>query len=355
MMVGVGGVGKTTSSIATALALAMGGKKVGLISIDPAKRLAAAVGIPLSGELSPIYDHILEDLGGSIDACMLDQQSVFDKMVDEYSSDRDQAKEIKENPLYKAASSKVSGVLEYMALAKLYDMLRSNDYHVIVVDTPPSSHTLDFLAKPNILADFYESQVMRRLIKPLQFVKKYGGIKIPGFSHRIFSSLTHIAGRESLLMLAGFIDLIDNVIYNFHDVGCSISERLQQTSTFWILCTTSQKATLEASHDLALRLNQVGYSLDLVVFNKCLPETVERNLASFFLQRSVNRPNGIGVLSQMYKRSQREKNAQREFMSQLKCCLTSTQFVSLPEHPNMSHEDSILTLAKELRKSLGIF
>ena len=140
VLLGAGGVGKTSCSIGLAVAAARRGLRVGLLSIDPAKRLADALGIPLGHQLQEISLGPGLPLHGSLKAAMLDQKAVFDAMVRRHAPDAATAAKILDNKLYKAASGKLSGSLEYMALAKLQDMVEDPSYDVIILDTPPDTH-----------------------------------------------------------------------------------------------------------------------------------------------------------------------------------------------------------------------
>ena len=189
---GSGGVGKTTTAVALAVLAAMEGKKVGLLSIDPAKRLADAMGIKLGSALSPIKIPG-SDMKGSLHGAMLDQKAVFDEMVDRWAPSKSIKEKIYENSIYKEVSANLGGPLEYMALAKLQAMSEDDSFDLIVLDTPPDTHALDFLERPNALSGFTEGGVMTWLIKPFYLAQKLGAGKLLRASGKLMSlSLIHI-------------------------------------------------------------------------------------------------------------------------------------------------------------------
>ena len=144
---GAGGVGKTTTSAALALGLAMRGSKVAVVTIDPARRLATALGLErLSGEPHRIEAEMLESQGlkvrGELWAMMLDTKATFDAVVERLAPDESSREEILANPVYRELSTAVSGSNELSAIAKLYELHEEHEFDVIVLDTPPSRNAL---------------------------------------------------------------------------------------------------------------------------------------------------------------------------------------------------------------------
>ncbi len=159
--VGAGGVGKTTTSAALALGLAAHGQKVAVVTIDPARRLASALGLQeLSGEPHRIPPETLAAQGVSVEgelwAMMLDAKRTFDEIVTRLAPDEPSREEILANPVYRELSTAVAGSHELSAIAKLYELHEEHDFDVIVLDTPPSRNALDFLSAPNRLLGFLD-------------------------------------------------------------------------------------------------------------------------------------------------------------------------------------------------------
>src|ERR1019366_2391580 len=169
--VGAGGVGKTTTSAALALGLARAGQKVAVVTIDPARRLASALGLQeLSGEPRRIAPEMFAEQGveieGELWAMMLDAKRTFDEIIVRLAPDRQAREEILANPIYRELSTAVSGSHELSAIAKLYELYEEHDFDVIVLDTPPSRNALDFLDAPNRLLGFLHGRALQVFLAP---------------------------------------------------------------------------------------------------------------------------------------------------------------------------------------------
>lgn len=277
--VGSGGVGKTTSSIAMALIAARLGKKVGLLSIDPAKRLADALGIKLGSELRRV--NLKAEISGSLDAAMLDQKAVFDEMVRRFAPNAGVAEKIFQNSIYKEVSSNLGGPLEYMALAKLETMLRTGGYDLIVIDTPPDSHALDFLARPNILAGFIETGVMSWMIKPFHLAQKLGVGAIFKAGGKIMGGISSITGMKMLKLLAEFLVLMEEVIIGFNRVGREVSVALKSESTGFVLVSAPYNNAVRSAQHLLTELKQNNYPLLALIMNRNLPFDLQKSVAHY--------------------------------------------------------------------------
>src|SRR6476660_3908207 len=160
--VGSGGVGKTTTAAALALAAARRGKKTLVLTIDPAKRLANSLGLSALGHQVQEVDRVLVRTNapaqtGELHAMMLDQKAAFDEVVQRHAKDPEAVKRILANPVYAQISGSLAGAQEYAAMAKLHDFDQRGGYDLIVVDTPPTAHALDFLDAPRKLSEAIDS------------------------------------------------------------------------------------------------------------------------------------------------------------------------------------------------------
>src|SRR5262249_15012957 len=168
---GSGGVGKTTTAATLALAGARHGKKTLVLTIDPARRLASSLGLPkLDHEEREVPTEILTQAGpvapgGRLFAMMLDQKRAFDEAVERYAKDPEAVKRILENSIYRQISGSLTGSHEYAAMAKLYQIDHERDYELIVVDTPPTAHALDFLDAPEKVSGAIDSPAVEWFVK----------------------------------------------------------------------------------------------------------------------------------------------------------------------------------------------
>lgn len=275
IVLGSGGVGKTTSAIALATLAAQQGKKVGLLSIDPAKRLADAMGMRLSHKLEKVSFSAAEGVKGELWATMLDQKAVFDEMVRRFAPSPKIEQLILKNGVYKAASNKLGGPLEYMALAKLQQMAEDSSFDLIVLDTPPDTHALDFLVRPNVLEGFMENKVMRLLVKPFALANKLGRGKLISFSEKLMGGLASVTGITMLRKLAEFLVLMEDIIQGFHHAGSRVAKLLRLETTQFLLVSAPTGASCRSAEEIAIRLKKEGFPLRTVLMNRVLPSELQ--------------------------------------------------------------------------------
>ena len=276
--VGAGGVGKTTCSIAIALLGAYQGKRVGLLSIDPAKRLAQAMGLGFSSKLTEVTLPSSFKGRGSLHAVMLDQKVVFDEMVLRFSPSETVARKILDNKLYQVVSKNLGGPLEYMALAKLEKMVSGGEFDLVVLDTPPDTHAIDFMMRPNILSGFMENKVMTWLIKPFYLAQRFGVQKIFQAGERMMGGVATVLGIKALNVVAEFLVLMEDVISGFHRSGQAVVKIMRDPSTRFMLVTMPTPAAMRSTKHLAQQLSEQGFALDTLVVNQMLPASVTASL-----------------------------------------------------------------------------
>jgi anion-transporting ArsA/GET3 family ATPase len=211
---------------------------------------------------------------------MLDQKAVFDSMVRKHAPSPHIADKILRDPLYVAASTNLSGPLEYMALARLQELSESPDWDLIVVDTPPDSHALDFLARPNVLSGFVENKVMSRLLKPIVVAGRFGLGRVASISEKVLGGVTSVTGFAAIRSFGEFILLMQEVIEGFHRSGERVLETLKRDSTSFVLVCAPHKAAARAADVLGSELRSMGYVLEGLVFNRCLPALVTADLGA---------------------------------------------------------------------------
>src|SRR6201986_4415770 len=169
---GAGGVGKTTTAAAIALRAAEYGRNVCVLTIDPAKRLAQALGINDLGN-TPQRVPLAPEVPGELHAMMLDMRRTFDEMVIQYSGP-ERAQALLNNQFYQTVATSLAGTQEYMAMEKLGQLLAQDRWDLIVVDTPPSRNALDFLDAPKRLGSFMDSRLWRPVLGPGRGIGRLG-------------------------------------------------------------------------------------------------------------------------------------------------------------------------------------
>lgn len=251
---GSGGVGKTTTSATIAIRAALRGKKVLVCTIDPAKRLANALGIEeLSGVEKVVEPAKFEAAGvemkGSLTALMLDIKRSFDEMVERYAPNEEIKRKLFANNLYKNVSTALGGSQEYIAMQKLADLHASRRFDLIVLDTPPTRHALDFLEAPAKITDFFTARVIDWFFKP--------GARVGKFSYRIFQKggaaflgiLKELTGAQLLEDMADFFQNFDSLLVEFKSQGETLQRLLASPKVVFLIVTSPDPlAAIESIH-----------------------------------------------------------------------------------------------------------
>ncbi|HTR73500.1 MAG TPA: ArsA-related P-loop ATPase [Solirubrobacteraceae bacterium] len=266
---GAGGVGKTTISAALAMGMAMRGKKVAVVTIDPANRLAAALGLDeLASEPHRIDESLLSgqgiELEGELWAMMLDAKRTFDQIVERLEPDEKRLAAILANPVYKELSSAVAGSHEMSAIAKLYELYEDHDFDVIVLDTPPSRNALDFLDAPGRLLGFMEGRALQLFLAPGGLTAKLFG-RGTGFVFGIFAKMT---GIDMMGELARFFGSIDGVVEGFGKQTKHVAALLRAPETTFLVVTSPDRAPAQEAVFLADRLHEAGMARGGVIVNR---------------------------------------------------------------------------------------
>jgi anion-transporting ArsA/GET3 family ATPase len=267
--VGAGGVGKTTISAALALGLAARGQRVAVVTIDPAARLAGALGLrELSAEPMRIDPDLFAAQGieikGELWAMMLDAKRTFDDMVTRLAPDRGARDEILSNPIYRELSSAVAGSQELSAIGKLYELRHEHDFDIIVLDTPPSRNAVDFLEAPTRLLGFLEGRALKVFLAPSGLAARLFG-RSTGLAFAIFARVT---GVDMLADLSSFFRALSGVIDGFGERTRGVAALLRDPSTTFMIVTSPEREPAREAVFLAERLAARGMSRGGVIVNR---------------------------------------------------------------------------------------
>jgi anion-transporting ArsA/GET3 family ATPase len=263
---GSGGVGKTTTAAALGLAAANAGRSVLVMTIDPAKRLAQAMGLDaLNHEPQPIP---LTADGGSLAAMMLDTKRTFDALVEKYA-ENDQAKAaIFETNYYQHLSSSLAGSREFMAMEKVHEVAVSGEYDLLVVDTPPAQHALEFLDAPGRLFELFEGTMVQMLLEPYRIAGRFGFNLFRKSSERILHLLENLTGYEVLADLSEFFLAFSGMFEGFKERSQRVSELLASNQTsFLLICAPEQQSLMEMNSFFA-RLEKDRLPLGGLIVNR---------------------------------------------------------------------------------------
>jgi len=266
---GAGGVGKTTTSAAVALGMAARGARVAVVTIDPARRLANALGLEaLDNEPTRVAPERLAAAGlevkGELWAMMLDPKRTFDELIDRVAPTAQRAEEIKANRVYRELSTAVAGSQEFTAVAKLYELDLEQHFDLLVLDTPPSRNALDFLDAPGRLTSFLEGRALRTFMRPTGV-----GMRILGRgASPVLGALRRVTGIDLLSDLSIFFALLGDMTEDFRVRAERVEAMLQAPSTAFLVVTSAGSDTAEESIWFGRTLQQTGLPFGGVIVNR---------------------------------------------------------------------------------------
>jgi len=265
---GSGGVGKTTTSAAVALGMAARGLKVAVVTIDPARRLANALGLdelentPRRVEPERFAGQL--EMRGELWAMMLDPKRTFDELIERIADDPARAQEIKANRIYSELSTAVSGSQEFTAVSKLFELDRDGDFDLLVLDTPPSRNALDFLDAPGRLTSFLEGRALKALIRPTGL-----GMRVLSRGAAPFlAALRRVTGVDLLSDLTTFFGLLGDMTEDFTQRAAQVQRLLHDPTTAFVLVTSAQPAAIDEAVWFRRSLGEAGLPFAGVIVNR---------------------------------------------------------------------------------------
>ncbi|CAN5846576.1 ArsA family ATPase [soil metagenome] len=278
---GSGGVGKTTIAAVLALEAARQGRRAVVVTIDPAKRLADALG--LEG-LTNTPRRLDGDWSGELWAMMLDTKSTFDELVARHATDAEQGERILGNRFYRNISGALSGTQEYMAMEKLYELHHDSDFDVVVVDTPPTRNALDFLDAPNRLTRFLDHRLYRLLMAPTRGVMRAMSVATQAF----LRTVSNVVGAEVLDDAVAFFQAFEGMEEGFKERAGEVLALLSDPSTSFVLVASPKRDTVEEAHFFAERLAEAAIPVRALIVNRvhprfsdALPESLRERAGTF--------------------------------------------------------------------------
>ena len=271
--VGCGGVGKTTVAAALALEAARRGRRAIVLTIDPARRLADALGIEaLGNEPQRIADETLRALGvpgdGSLSAMMLDMKRTFDDLVERFAESPAARERILHNPIYQHASDALAGSVEYSAMEKVYELCETGDYDLVVVDTPPAQHALDFLEAPQRLLEFLDSRVVQMLIHPAFAAGRFGFRIFQRGTRRVLHIVERISGLGFLEDVSEFLLAFEGMSEGFRERARRVRGLLLSSEAAFALVTGPGGEGVKQALQFLDRLEAYGVGLSGVLVNR---------------------------------------------------------------------------------------
>ena len=264
--VGTGGVGKTTTAAALALAGALHQRRTAVITVDPARRLKDALGLEgLSIEPRPVAINATH-----FDALALDTKRAFDAIIERFAPSAAVAARIQANRLYQELSNELAGSAEYMAMEKLHELLHEQRYQTLVVDTPPSAHARDLLTAPNRLTNLLASRAVSLLQMPASLLTgSSSGVGRLALA-TLLKALQRWTGLNLLHDLADFVGGFDEMIEGFQHRAEEVGRLLRATTTAFVLVTTAEPHTVETTIAFHRELTAGGFPVAGIIANRVL-------------------------------------------------------------------------------------
>lgn len=261
---GSGGVGKTTVAAVLAMEGARQGRRTAVVTIDPAKRLADALGLEgLSNEPGRIEG----DWPGELYALMLDTKTTFDALVTRHAETPEQAERILENRFYRNISSALSATQEFMAMEKLYELHVESDFDLVVVDTPPTRNALDFLDAPGTLTRFLDHPLYKVVMAPTRGILRAVNMATQAF----LRTVSRVVGSEVIEDVIAFFQAFQGMEEGFRDRAHHVDELLAETATRFVLVASPRRDSLEEAVFFADALAGADIAISALIVNRMHP------------------------------------------------------------------------------------
>ncbi|MSO78712.1 MAG: ArsA family ATPase [Acidimicrobiia bacterium] len=277
---GSGGVGKTTTAAAAGLeAVVRLGGRVLVLTIDPAKRLADALGLEGIGNVERrVSDEVLRAAGiegrGELYAAMLDTKASWDDLVLRHAPNEETAYRILDNRMYTTVTGRFVQSHDYIAMERLFELHSSGKYDLIIVDTPPTRNAIDFLEAPARMAEFFGGRLLRWLTMPYR-VGGRRGARLVNFASRPFYQLAdRVLGQQFLQDIAEFFLNFQSMYDGFVARAKSVEQLLHERRTSFVVVTTLEDAPLREATFFCDALSERRFHLGALVLNKILPDAL---------------------------------------------------------------------------------
>ncbi len=283
---GSGGVGKTTISAAVALQAALMGKHALVLTIDPARRLANALGLDTL-TARPQIIRLPRTARGSLHAAQLDAKRTFDDVVARFAPDAQIREAILTNPLYQQLSSMIAGSQEYMAMEKLYELAQESAWDFLVLDTPPARNAMDFLDAPQRMVRAITDSFLKYFVRPSMYAGRLGERAFGGVSKRIAHALGRFAGVQFIYEVFDLVQATVSLLDGFRERAEATERILKEASTSFILVTSPRPASVDDAQRFVERFTAHRLPLGGCIVNRVHPTFVTSTRALGTLREKV--------------------------------------------------------------------
>jgi anion-transporting ArsA/GET3 family ATPase len=265
--VGAGGVGKTTTAAALALEAAQRGRRVCVVTIDPARRLSDAMGFDPDRAIGNEPQQIDIKAKGELWAVMLDTSTTFDGLIRTYAPSEEQAQNILTNAFFRNIADSMSGAHEYMAMEKLYELHNDDRFDLVVVDTPPTSNAIDFLEAPDRITQFLDHRLYKILVTPNGGLARVVNFAAQGFLRTVARIVSASVVDDAIEFFAAF----DGMEEGFRGRAVAVHDLLIAEDTTFVLVTVPRNDTVDDAAAFIETLAEADISVDAIVVNRVHP------------------------------------------------------------------------------------
>ena len=341
---GSGGVGKTTTAAVIGLEAARRGRRVVVVTIDPARRLADALGLAdgLTGEPQrvPVDDG---PGSGELWAMMLDTPAMFERVVRANAPDPAQADRIVENRFYRNIAGALSGTQEYMASEALHELHGDERFDLVVVDTPPSRNALDFLEAPGVLTRFLDHKLFKLLMMPTRT-----GFKVLSVATQpILRAIGRVVGTDVLADTVAFFQAFAGMDVGFRQRAEAVTALLRAETTRFILVASPQRDTLTEASWFADQLAGQGFAVHATVINRLHPHFGDGTVADATSRAAAAAKRGNHGLAAVWSNLAELRTiaiAERAELAPLLERVSDSAVVEVPLLPSDVHDVAALDL-----------
>ncbi|RPJ54639.1 MAG: ArsA family ATPase, partial [Acidobacteria bacterium] len=309
VVVGAGGVGKTTLAAALGLNSAASGRSTLVMTFDPSRRLKDTLGVGRQAEDQEV--EVAAGTPGRLAASLLDARRTFDRLVWRYAPDEAAARRILDNRFYHHLAGNLAGVLEYMAVERLFEVAADRRYDRVILDTPPTRQALDFLQAPDRIVGFLDSGAVKLALHP--WFDKRGRVKaasrVPFVGRKFESFLDRIVGLDLLRELAEFFQAFAPLYGGFRGRAQEVQRLLRAPETLFVLVTRPGEEAVPEALFFARQLLETGHNLGPIVVNMVNP-AAQLDLAAV----PEDAREGLHLLAWLGERDQRGLAAFRRLL-----------------------------------------
>jgi anion-transporting ArsA/GET3 family ATPase len=341
---GSGGVGKTTTAAAIGLRAAERGRHVVVLTVDPAKRLAQSMGLT-SLDNTPRLVPGVSGQAGSMHAMMLDMKRTFDEIVEAHS-DPDRAAQILANPFYQSLSSSFAGTQEYMAMEKLGQLRRADEWDLIVVDTPPSRSALDFLDAPQRLSRFLDGRLLRLLAAPAKLGGRTGMKVLNAGFGMVTGVVTKIIGSQLLRDVQTFVSAMDTMFGGFRERAEYTYRLLREPGTAFLVIAAPEPDALREASYFVERLERDSMPLAGLILNRVHHSPAARLSAARSLAAaetlagaSQSEESALGIVAlRLHAERMRQAASERRVAQRFTAAHPLVPVAEIPAQPDDVHD-----------------